>query len=100
MVTWSEVPDGHRHGTIEGYIVTYKEKGSIVTHRNETKDLKLEIQGLRKFWTYEVRVAAFSSGGTGNFSDVVIVRTNEDGESVVFEGILFLRVDAPTRLAK
>jgi hypothetical protein len=48
--------------------------GSLVSQRAVVSDLM-------KFTTYEVSVAAMSVRGSGPLSDMVVVRTDEDGMS-------------------
>lgn len=40
----------------------------------------VNLTSLRKYIVYCMTVAAYNSGGDGNYSDPVCVRTDEDGE--------------------
>ena len=52
---------------------------SAITITNETTRSR-NIGGLEKYTEYEFQVLAFTLGGDGENSSVVVKRTNEDGK--------------------
>ena len=73
-----------KNGHIVGYEVKYAIKDAVPKtwvsyHANGAGSRLNTIGNLKKYTTYEFRVAAKTSKGSGVFSPVVERRTNEDG---------------------
>ncbi|KAL9958573.1 hypothetical protein ACROYT_G035603 [Oculina patagonica] len=81
-VTWQPIPPDHVNGILLGYHVRYwrhdkaHDNISMVTV-NSTK-LHAELEGLGKYKEYSIQVAGSTVVGLGNFSEPVLVRTEQD----------------------
>ncbi|XP_048584826.1 deleted in malignant brain tumors 1 protein isoform X2 [Nematostella vectensis] len=75
-VTWLPIPQSRVNGVLRGYHVTYnKLDESLVTRTEETTGPDIRdfvLLDLAKGPSYEVRVAGFTSKGTGPYSESVI----------------------------
>ena len=82
--SWTLLPEYARHGTIKGYKLFYKKKGSAgsatMIHINSAATLTKDVPGLDEYTEYEFQVLAFTSGGDGPNSFVEIEWTLEDGK--------------------
>ena len=82
--SWTLLPEYARHGTIKGYKLFYKKKGSpgsaSMVPINSGATLTKYVTGLDKYTEYEFQVLAFTSGGDGPNSSVEIEWTLEDGK--------------------
>ena len=78
------MPGYARHGTIKGYKLFYKNKGSAgsatLVPINNGATLTKNVTGLDEYTEYEFQVLAFNSGGDGPKSSVEIEGTLEDGK--------------------
>lgn len=82
--SWQLPPEIGRNGVIRGLKVMYRKISSaallrILTINNGTIETE-DVTGLDKYTQYEFQVLAFTSGGDGPRSSVVVERTKEDGE--------------------
>ncbi|XP_029700330.1 sortilin-related receptor isoform X2 [Takifugu rubripes] len=68
QVSWS-APD-KAHGLIREYIVEYSEKGGLDWTSQRCSATKLEVKDLQSDTLYKFRVAAVTSRGVGNWSEV------------------------------
>ncbi|PFX34734.1 Protein sidekick-1, partial [Stylophora pistillata] len=79
VVEWKPVPEGYENGVIKGYRLLYsvKDSGNFVSVANESIYSKntAVLSGLDFDTLYSIRVAAFTSVGSGNFSESIEVRT-------------------------
>lgn len=83
IVIWDEVPEDKQHGDIIYYTVMYKN----VT-QGQYKSVKvvpisgnfLELKGLDKYTFYDIKVSAATTVGSGPQSNLIKVRTDEDGK--------------------
>ncbi|XP_022808475.1 receptor-type tyrosine-protein phosphatase F-like [Stylophora pistillata] len=80
--SWQLPPVFARHGTIIGFKLFYKKKGSDKPARNLTirgeLTLSKNVTGLDEYTEYEFQVLAYSSDGDGPNSSVEVERTMED----------------------
>ena len=83
IASWQLPPVFARHGTIVGFKLFYKKKGSDKPARNVTirgeLTLSKNVTGLDEYTEYEFQVLAYSSDGDGPNSSVEVERTMEDG---------------------
>ena len=86
-VGWSPIPQQFIHGILMGYQLHYINTNSEGfgdvskgVHTIETGRTSALIQGLLKFTNYRIQVSAFTVKGDGPRSDVVVVKTEEDGK--------------------
>jgi len=88
-LSWDEVPEQHRRGEIIGYQVKIVEQGggNVAQYNNTTKK-RLTISGLKKFTFYNITVAARTSKGISNESQVFQIQTAEDGKPTVITVLL------------
>ena len=80
-MTWDDIPVEHQNGIILGYKL-YLRKASTVEEWliHEIDSKSFSKTGL-EFWTiYDVKVSGRTSVGEGNSSEVIKVRTDEDGK--------------------
>ena len=79
VVEWKPVPKGYENGVIKGYRLVYsaKDYGGSVSVADESiySENTAVISGLEFATFYSIRVAAFTSVGSGNFSESIEVRT-------------------------
>ena len=84
-VQWGPVECRHQNGEITGYRVRYGEEGSSEEARSvqmvsgDSSGGMTRVSGLTKETVYTVQVAAVTSGGTGVYSDPLVIQT-PDGE--------------------
>lgn len=84
IIVWSQsVPECCRHGIIRGYRLYLKDcdSGDFVANStmHDTPPAFL-VSGLKKFYSYNVSMLAFTAKGSGPLSEQVTVTTGEDGE--------------------
>ena len=85
MISWGKIRERQQNGIIIGYQVGHRERGSD-KWSNVTvgpAHMKLVIESLHKYTLYEIRVAGVTVIGVGNFTESVLVRTDEDGKQLV-----------------
>ena len=79
VVEWKPVPKGYENGVIKGYRLVYsaKDYGDSLSVADESiySENTAAISGLEFATFYSIRVAAFTSVGSGNFSGSIEVRT-------------------------
>ena len=82
--SWTSLPEYARHGTITGYKVFYRQKGSAKNSVMEsvigTGILTKDFANLNKYTKYEFQVLAMGSHGEGTKSPVMVGQTLEDGK--------------------
>ena len=85
-VTWNEVDLINQNGNITTYEVRYTPMNNfgnpiVPVQVNVTApDQELGIFGLEAYVNYSISVRAYTGQGGGEFSDEVVVLTNEDSE--------------------
>ena len=79
VVEWKPVPWGCENGVIKGYRLVYsvKDAGNSMSMTDESiySENTAVLSGLEFATLYSIRVAAFTSVGSGNFSESIEVRT-------------------------
>ncbi|XP_078344032.1 polycystin family receptor for egg jelly-like [Oculina patagonica] len=78
MVEWDPIPQRSENGVLKGYKVEYWAQDNKTTVHETTHDEFTAI--LSSLWydtLYTIRVAAFTSMGSGDFSHPIQVRTNK-----------------------
>ena len=100
-VSWSTIDCIERNGVITNYTVVFQEQGGVVipsepnqcTFQNDfhwssccittlemnVMDRNFTVSGLTPHTNYTFRVAGVNSNGTGPYSNVITVVTDEDG---------------------
>ena len=79
VVEWKPVSRGCENGVIKGYRLVYsvKDAGNSMSMTDESiySENTAVLSGLEFATLYSIRVAAFTSVGSGNFSESIEVRT-------------------------
>lgn len=85
IVTWQPVPVQHRLGVIQGYKVMYtpQTNGNPMQKTVSTCNLSVVLDDLEINTLYSITVAAYTRVGQGPSSQPVVVRTKEDGKTVI-----------------
>lgn len=86
-VSWDEVPAVERNGIITEYQVecaqiTYAED---MSQRMNTSELSITLQSLHEYTTYTIHVQAFTSVGSGPYSNETVATTLEDSRYYIQE---------------
>ena len=85
-VSWEEVPAIDQNGIITFYEVKYVTLQTfggllvIETVNTTGPDMGTTLTGLQEYMEYNISVRAYTSVGSGPYSDPVTERTLEDGE--------------------
>ncbi|XP_059922774.1 protein tyrosine phosphatase receptor type Fa isoform X3 [Gadus macrocephalus] len=74
-LSWDPPPLAERNGRIVQYLVVYRDINSQQNTTNTTADTQMTIQGLKPDTTYDIRVRAFTSKGSGPLSPSIQSRT-------------------------
>lgn len=84
MVKWFPVPLQFQNGIVRRYRVSYVKfppewtgEAVIIVPGNQTS---VNLTSLEKFTNYSIRIAAFTVD-SGNFSEYIVVSTDEDGKN-------------------
>ena len=87
MVSWDEVPAVDRNGLITVYEVLYEPletfEGFITSDSINTTDMMLILTGLQEFVEYNISVRAYTSEGSGPYSEEITEMTLEDGKTIL-----------------
>ena len=83
-VTWQPVAVGHVRGILLGYRLVYQHLNEEVNVTVSHQSTRQQIVGLKKFTVYSFSIAAFTSKGTGPFSNSIDCSTDEDSECSIF----------------
>ena len=86
-VTWEEVPPIDRNGMITMYEVLYEPLetfGQLSSGTGNTTDLFILLDELHPFVNYSISVRAYTSVGSGPYSDVVVETTQEDRKQILY----------------
>lgn len=84
-IAWLPPAVRHRNGVLTGYRLLYDEAVASLELDNATARSMVVpkspflLSDLEKFTPYKFSVAAMTRRGTGPYSDVIIVKTDEDG---------------------
>ena len=79
IVDWDPIPEDSDNGFLNGYKVEYWENRHNKTALRETSndEYTVVLDGLSYNTVYMIRVAAFTSSGSGDFSESVLIETKE-----------------------
>ncbi|XP_031571660.1 uncharacterized protein LOC116305827 isoform X3 [Actinia tenebrosa] len=92
-IQWTAVAAEFLGGApLAGYVIFYKET-SLKFEQNRQKKVppgvtQAEINGLKKFFSYTMRVLAYTANGNGIASDPVVISTDEDRPSLEPQNVL------------
>ena len=78
MVTWDTIECIENNGMITGYTVVFQEQGGADVIGN-TVDRTFSATELTPFTSYTFQVAGVNDVGTGPFTDIITITTDEDG---------------------
>ena len=78
MVTWDTLECIERNGIITGYAVVFQEQGGANVPGN-TVDRTFSATELTPFTIYTFQVAGINDAGTGPFTDIITITTDEEG---------------------
>ena len=78
-VSWDSIDCIERNGVITGYEVEFHHMATIVIPLGEVVGETFTADSLQPFSVYTFRVAGVNIAGRGQFTDVIIIRTLEDG---------------------
>ena len=83
MVSWDEVPPIDRNGIVTDYEVLYVPletfEGAIMSMKVNTTNLSIIVTGFQEFVMYNISVRAYTSEGSGPYSEEITEMTLEDG---------------------
>ena len=84
-VSWSTIECIERNGVITNYTVVFQEQGGAVIPAGEVNvmDRTFTASGLTPHTNYTFRVAGVNSNGTGPYSNVTVILTDEDGNNSI-----------------
>ena len=79
MVNWDPIPKGSENGVLNGYKVEYWEKrhNHSAAHETSNDEYTAVLDGLLYNTVYTIRVAAYTSSGSGIFSEPILVETKK-----------------------
>ena len=78
-VSWQSIVCIERNGRISGYAVQFQERERAI-NLSKVVGLNFTATGLTPHTNYTFSVAGVNSNGTGPFTDIVTITTNEDGK--------------------
>ena len=87
---WEMVPCEHRNGDITGYIVEYREMGSVNAGSETVMNItgasvtEATISNPMPSTNYSIQIAAVNNAGTGVFSNATIIERVEQSEFIKF----------------
>ena len=77
-MSWDSIECIERNGVITGYTVELKEQGGDMIP-GEVVNQTFNASGLTPYVNYTFRVAGVNSDGTGPFSNITTITTDQDG---------------------
>ena len=78
MVTWDTIECIERNGIITGYTVVFQEQGGADVP-GDVVDMTFTAGDLTPYTSYLFQVAGVNDVGTGPFTDIIIITTDEEG---------------------
>ena len=83
-VSWSTIECIERNGVITNYTVVFQEQGgAVIPCEVNVMDRTFTASGLTPHTNYTFRVAGVNSNGTGPYSNVTVILTDEDGNNSI-----------------
>ena len=83
-LSWTPPPSNQQNGEILGYTVTVANVETGREEESNTTSTSYLASSLHPYYTYQCKVAAFTSIGLGPFSRVVSQRTRQAGKFLEF----------------
>ena len=81
-VSWNEIECIERNGMITNYTVEFSSLGgSVIPGVLMVNERRFTANGLTPFTNYTFRTAGVNSNGTGLFSDLTTIQTDEDSKA-------------------
>ena len=84
-VSWEEVPPADRNGLIITYEVLFEPLETFgqltISETRNTTNISIVLDNLHPFVEYSVSVRAYTSEGSGPYSDVIMETTQQDRKS-------------------
>jgi len=76
-VEWDPIPEGSENVVLNGYKVEYwaKRQNQSAVRETSNDEYIAVLDGLSYNTVYTIRVAAFTSSGSGDFSEPILVET-------------------------
>lgn len=91
-ISWNPVPRNSANGLILGYYISYNKTNNTAHHaRRKRRSIDMvtvkvpvekgnyTLQGLDPYTWYSFSIAAYTAKGTGNWSPIVLIRTDQEG---------------------
>ena len=77
VVDWDPIPQSAENGVLNGYKVEYwaKQHNQSAVRKTSSDEYTAFLYGLSYNTVYTIRVAAFTSSGSGDFSEPILVET-------------------------
>ena len=83
-VSWRTIECIERNGVITNYTVVFQEQGgAVIPGEVNVMDRTFTASGLTPHTNYTFRVAGVNSNGTGPYSNVTVILTDEDGNNYI-----------------
>ena len=83
-LSWFPIPPEHHRGVLLGYRIVYTVSNDALDSSNITVDPAttryVQVQGLKPYTKYLLKVAGFTSKGDGNYSAAKECHTLEDSK--------------------
>ena len=95
LLIWEEVPAIDQNGVITQYEVEYNQStfDSVPTTQNIIVNSTMTVlTGLEEYVDYSIQVRAYTSVGSGPYSDVVMERTEENGKFQTIHAIEWVKM--------
>ena len=82
VINWQMIACIERNGVITSYAVVFQEQGgAVIPGEVNVINRTFTASGLTPHTNYSFRVAGVNSNGTGPFTNVMLILTDEDGNS-------------------
>ena len=78
-LSWNPPPLNEQSGTIVQYVINITHAGTLVTMQYNSTSTNINITNLEPYTTYICVVAAGTAVGTGPFSHLFFIQTQESG---------------------
>lgn len=78
LLSWNELPEDEANGVVKYYVVKVFVSESTKHFQYTLQDTYLIVSNTHPYYTYSVRVAAYTIG-TGPYTDEVTVVTPQEG---------------------
>ena len=90
VINWHTLVCIERNGVITNYTVIFQEQGgAVIPGEVNVMDRTFTASGLTPHTNYTFRVAGVNSNGTGPYTNVTIILTDEDGNNCMLYIVSF-----------